>query len=53
MSLISTTFTLHIERLVHNLIPEEVGHCMLQYIRDQILELAKQSLLVVVVIYGS
>ena len=27
---------------------EEVGHCMLPYIRDQILELAKDSLLVVV-----
>ena len=26
---------------------EEVGHCMLPYIRDQILELAKESLLVV------
>ena len=28
--------------------PEEVGHCMLPYIRDQILELAKDSLLVAV-----
>ena len=27
--------------------PEEVGHRMLPYIRDQILELAKESLLVV------
>ena len=27
--------------------PEEVGHCMLPYIGDQILELAKENLLVV------
>ena len=27
--------------------PEEVGHCMLPYIRDQILELGKESLVVV------
>ena len=26
--------------------PEEVGHCMLPYIRDQILELVNESLLV-------
>ena len=28
--------------------PEEVGHCMLPYIRDQILELVNESLLVAV-----
>ena len=28
-------------------LPEEVGHCMLPYIRDQILELVNESLLVV------
>ena len=29
-------------------IPEEVGHCMLPYIRDQILEVVNESLLVAV-----
>ena len=28
--------------------PEEVGHCMLPYIRDQILELVNESLLIAV-----
>ena len=28
--------------------PEEVGHCMLPYTRDQILELVNESLLVAV-----
>ena len=28
--------------------PEEVGHCMLPYIRDQILKLVNESLLVAV-----
>ena len=31
-----------------NTVPEEVGHCMLPYIRDQILELVNESLLVAV-----
>ena len=35
-----TTFTLDIERLVHNL-PEEAGHWMLQYIRDVVVTYRK------------
>ena len=34
------------EQAVH--LPEEVGHCMLPYIRDQILELVNETLLVAV-----
>ena len=31
--------------------PEEVGHCMLPYIRDQILELVEEDLLVALLRY--
>ena len=33
---------------LQDFMPEEVGHCMLPYIRDQILELVNESLLVAV-----
>ena len=45
---ISQYFRINHLHLVYTFIAEEVGHCMLPYIRDQILELVNKSLLVAV-----